>query len=476
MGLAIDREQFDPVDYRRFEERLDECLLAMGRLLERPGFGTGPTTLGAELELFLVDSQGRALPLNQVVRAEAADPRVVLEIDRFNLELNLTPAPLQGRPFAAFASELDQALSIVRRAAAWHGGRIVMVGILPTLRVEDLELAAISDAVRYRALNNGIRLKGAQTRSCSLSVLMEEAAEQIASVYSALVILAKDGQLGRRVWRLQQQRPVGTVAVVVLDVDSKDLLEVAASDDQQPVQTLGPDRPHPALGVRVRPGRPQRRAEHLATVRAENLVETAAELGVPVVDKEAHLPAPLAQHQQEVAGLLGDPPAVRVSRNPGQVHSPTVQFDEEQHVQPPQPHRLHGEEVTGHDPGGLLAQERRPGGGHPPWRRVEPVAAQRHADRGGRDPNAEVQQLALDALVAPAGILRGESDDQPLHVIVDSRPAGVVLRVGPGAGDEAPVPAQQRLGLDEEAGPHRPRQHTADRGQQRPVSRLEPGS
>jgi gamma-glutamyl:cysteine ligase YbdK (ATP-grasp superfamily) len=157
MGLAIDREQFDPVDYRRFEERLDECLLAMGRLLERPGFGTGPTTLGAELELFLVDSQGRALPLNQVVRAEAADPRVVLEIDRFNLELNLTPAPLQGRPFAAFASELDQALSIVRRAAAWHGGRIVMVGILPTLRVEDLELAAISDAVRYRALNNGIR-------------------------------------------------------------------------------------------------------------------------------------------------------------------------------------------------------------------------------------------------------------------------------------------------------------------------------
>jgi Glutamate-cysteine ligase family 2(GCS2) len=157
MGLAIDREQFDPVDYRRFEERLDECLLAMGRLLERPGFGTGPTTLGAELELFLVDSQGRALPLNQVVRAEAADPRVVLEIDRFNLELNLTPAPLQGRPFAAFASELDQALSIVRRAAAWHGGRIVMVGILPTLRAEDLELAAISDAVRYRALNNGIR-------------------------------------------------------------------------------------------------------------------------------------------------------------------------------------------------------------------------------------------------------------------------------------------------------------------------------
>jgi hypothetical protein len=82
---------------------------------------------------------------------------VVLEIDRFNLELNLTPAPLAGRPFAAMASELDQALGIVRRAAAWHGGRVVMVGILPTLRPGDLELAALSDAPRYRALNNGLR-------------------------------------------------------------------------------------------------------------------------------------------------------------------------------------------------------------------------------------------------------------------------------------------------------------------------------
>ena len=92
-----------------------------------------------------------------MVRAETADPRVVLEVDRFNLELNLTPAPLAGRPFAAMASELDQALGLVRRAAARHGGRMVMVGILPTLRAEELRLAALSDAARYRALNNGIR-------------------------------------------------------------------------------------------------------------------------------------------------------------------------------------------------------------------------------------------------------------------------------------------------------------------------------
>jgi hypothetical protein len=157
MGLTIDRERFEPLEYRRFERRLDECLVALARLLERPGFGTGPATVGAELELFLVDDRGRALPRNTEVRAETADPRVVLEIDRFNLELNLTPAPLAGRPFAAMASELDQALGIVRRAAAWHGGRVAMVGILPTLGPGDLALASLSDAPRYRALNNGLR-------------------------------------------------------------------------------------------------------------------------------------------------------------------------------------------------------------------------------------------------------------------------------------------------------------------------------
>jgi hypothetical protein len=50
------------------------------------------------------------------------------------------------------------------------------------------------------------------------------------------------------------------------------------------------------------------------------------------------------------------------------------------------------------------------------------------------------------------------------------------VRGGPTAGNQAPVPAQQRLGLDEEAGPAGPGRHPADRGQQRPVSGLQPGT
>ena len=74
MGADIDKEEFDEQDYSRFAERLEECLSALGQLLERPGFGAGPATVGAELELFLVDGAARPLPLNQAIRAAVADP------------------------------------------------------------------------------------------------------------------------------------------------------------------------------------------------------------------------------------------------------------------------------------------------------------------------------------------------------------------------------------------------------------------
>jgi hypothetical protein len=51
MGKRIDRVTFDEADFAQFRERLGQCLAALGELLDRPGFGVGPTTIGAELEL-----------------------------------------------------------------------------------------------------------------------------------------------------------------------------------------------------------------------------------------------------------------------------------------------------------------------------------------------------------------------------------------------------------------------------------------
>ncbi|HEY6311612.1 MAG TPA: hypothetical protein VIY52_12530 [Streptosporangiaceae bacterium] len=157
MGTEITRESFDERDYARFRERLERCLFDLGQLLSRPGFGAGPATIGAELELFLIDDAARPLPVNRGVRDLAADPRITLEFNRFNLELNASPAPLAGRPFAALARELGELLTRAGDAARVHGGRIALIGILPTLSRAHLDLGAVTDAARYRALDNGLR-------------------------------------------------------------------------------------------------------------------------------------------------------------------------------------------------------------------------------------------------------------------------------------------------------------------------------
>ncbi|MBJ6761135.1 glutamate--cysteine ligase [Myxococcaceae bacterium JPH2] len=162
MGLLIQQEAFGPEDREAFSVRLAECLEALRLLLGRPGFGEGPATVGAELELFLVDARGQPLPLNREVLARTMDPRVTLEMDRFNLETNLRPCALAGRPFTALRSEFEDTLAEVRRAAATQGARVAVIGILPTLREEDLGRTALTAQPRYRALSAAIRQRRAE--------------------------------------------------------------------------------------------------------------------------------------------------------------------------------------------------------------------------------------------------------------------------------------------------------------------------
>ncbi|GAA0913853.1 glutamate--cysteine ligase [Nonomuraea longicatena] len=155
MGRDLDKERFSEAEYTAFGERLEKQLAELRSLLDRPGFGQGPTTIGAELELFLVDAAGRPLPRNSETRDRLGDPRVVLELGRFNLEANLTPTPLAGTPFETLRAEAQDTLE--RVDAAVDGGGALPIGILPTLGTGDFTRQAITPENRYRALGRGLR-------------------------------------------------------------------------------------------------------------------------------------------------------------------------------------------------------------------------------------------------------------------------------------------------------------------------------
>jgi gamma-glutamyl:cysteine ligase YbdK (ATP-grasp superfamily) len=259
MGWPITRESFEEHEFTAFGERLEHCVQALGRLLERPGFGVGPLSLGAELEMHLIDADARPSPVNKRVIAESFDPRLTLEIDRFNLEVNTRPSPLAGRPFAALAKELTALVGETERAAARHGARPVAVGILPSLTVADLQSSALSDMPRYRALSAGLRRQrgyqpfalhiegddrldlslddvGAEGANASFQVHLRVPPSQFATAYNATqmatgLALAVAGNspifLGRRLW--DETR----VAIFRQAVDDRAALDI---DDWRPAR------------------------------------------------------------------------------------------------------------------------------------------------------------------------------------------------------------------------------------------------
>ena len=152
MGIEIDKTSFASSDYQRFNNALQENLDVLEGLLATPGFGSGAGSIGAELEMYIVDQHGHPLHLNQEICDAAGDAQLSVELNRYNLEYNLTPRALGDGPFAATEQEILTKLAQLGKVAAEFGGRIVPIGILPTLRPSDFGAHCITDRKRYHAL------------------------------------------------------------------------------------------------------------------------------------------------------------------------------------------------------------------------------------------------------------------------------------------------------------------------------------
>ncbi len=157
MGQDIDREDFEPSDYERFVSQLHRDLAALGELLERPGFGCGEPSVGAELELYLVDAEGRPLAKNLQVVEDCDDARLTVELNKYNVEFMTQPRLLAGRPFGALGAEMQEVLDKTGAASREYGGLVVAAGILPTLTRDDVQSEAMTDITRFRALSKSLR-------------------------------------------------------------------------------------------------------------------------------------------------------------------------------------------------------------------------------------------------------------------------------------------------------------------------------
>ncbi|MFI7320869.1 glutamate--cysteine ligase [Streptomyces venezuelae] len=157
MGRELRQTVFTDQDHQLFRTRLEQSLGVLDETVARSSFGLAQPMLGAELEMFLADpDDGLPVARNEEVRLAAADPRLVLEVNRYNLEANLTPVPLRGAPFTALHQETRDLLQAVAKAALPLGAVPYCSGILPTVRPGDLTRHNVSPKRRYGILDEAL--------------------------------------------------------------------------------------------------------------------------------------------------------------------------------------------------------------------------------------------------------------------------------------------------------------------------------
>ncbi len=153
MGIDIQQDHFSREDHSRFDARIRDNLHALRQVIALPGFGVGPMSLGAELEWYLVDAQGAPVECNLALLQLAQDPQLTPELNRFNLEYNLSPQPFSGTPFSRFEQDIQQVLARVNKLAAPLGAQLLPIGILPTLCPAHFHGGTMTDLPRYRAMD-----------------------------------------------------------------------------------------------------------------------------------------------------------------------------------------------------------------------------------------------------------------------------------------------------------------------------------
>src|SRR6056297_1661361 len=142
---------------QRFMKALLRDVTALEYMLDNDWFESDTIRIGAEQELCLVDSTTyKPKPIAMEVIEKLNLPWLETELARFNLETNVTPQVFSGDCFQQVEKEIRSNLKELNTGLSEMGARMVLTGILPTLRKFHLDMEYITPMTRYSALMEAI--------------------------------------------------------------------------------------------------------------------------------------------------------------------------------------------------------------------------------------------------------------------------------------------------------------------------------
>jgi len=154
MGQEVSHSHFSPEDNVAFALRLQEETQLLRKQVLQGAFSSKAVMGGFEIEACLIDKACHPAPVNKDFFKYFNNPLATPELAKFNIELNNNPLPLKGTCFEKFEAELDLVFKEADTVAANMDVRVLLIGILPTLKLDDFCLENMSDMKRYKALND----------------------------------------------------------------------------------------------------------------------------------------------------------------------------------------------------------------------------------------------------------------------------------------------------------------------------------
>lgn len=153
MGEKKVSTKVDEGQMRSFTKAVLNDLQALEKMLKDKQFEEGTRRIGAEQEIFLVNSAMRPVPLAMKIIETAKDARLTTELGLFNLEANLTPLDFTGDCLRSLENEINEVLEVARESAKKLDADIVLCGILPTLQKSDFVAENLTPQPRYVEMN-----------------------------------------------------------------------------------------------------------------------------------------------------------------------------------------------------------------------------------------------------------------------------------------------------------------------------------
>ena len=112
--------------------------------------------IGAEQEFCLLDDNYRANPINKKILKGINNDGFVTEIAKFNMELNLEPLEINKTCLRRLEKNILNKMSVANKFASKFDTKLILTGILPTVRKYDLRFDNITNNQRYFELCESI--------------------------------------------------------------------------------------------------------------------------------------------------------------------------------------------------------------------------------------------------------------------------------------------------------------------------------